>query len=105
MRERGLADDSRRAGIADIDGGEILRRPFMRDPENSASIFRDLKAHSLPDATETAQRVVGQEPHIVRDGTLHGAALWRSSRLQIKAGAQPINAAFLRLCEKRQITA
>ena len=74
VRERGLADDARRARIADIDAGEILWRPFMRDPEDPASILRDLQAHALPDATEAAHGVVRQELHILRDGALHAAA-------------------------------
>ena len=65
VRQLGLADHLRLRRIGDIDAGEILRRRFMREPQNAPAGAGELHAHPLADVAETRQLVVRYQPHIM----------------------------------------
>ncbi|MNY33627.1 hypothetical protein D3C86_1679130 [compost metagenome] len=61
-----LADQPRFARIGDIDRGEILRRRFMRHPQNASAIARLLHRNAFAKPTESIEFVLGQQAHIER---------------------------------------
>src|SRR5262249_31408721 len=64
MREVRLEDHLRRARIADVDRGHILRRRLMSEPQYAAAVPRDLDDHALAAVAEAAEIVMGEEPHL-----------------------------------------
>ena len=60
-RQIGLHDDLGRARIGDVDGGEVLGRALVRQPQDAAAILGDLDRHALAHAAEAVELVVGQE--------------------------------------------
>ena len=61
MRQFGLRYDPGFARIADVDGGEILGRGLMREPQNTPAIRRDLHVDAFPDTAEAIELVLGQQ--------------------------------------------
>ena len=75
LRQFGLHHDFGLARIGDIDGGEILRRALVRQPDDAAAVFGDLHAHAFAHAAEAAEIVLRQQLEIPGDGL--GALLER----------------------------
>ncbi len=71
-RQVGLHDDLGRARIGDVDGGEILRRAFMRQPQDAPAILGDLDRHALAHAAEAIELVMGDELEVARYGLVAG---------------------------------
>src|SRR5207244_12580671 len=61
----------RRARIADIDGGEVLRRAFVGEPQDAAPVLGDLDRHALADPAEPVELVVCQLPKIPNRRVCH----------------------------------
>src|SRR6516165_11344103 len=68
------------ARIGHVDGGEILRRAFMREPEDTAAVGRDLDRHAFAHAAETVEQMMadeleipGDRPAVAADRTFRGA--------------------------------
>jgi len=70
VRQIGLAHHFRLARIGDVDGGEILRRALMREPDDAPPVRRDLHRHALAHAAEAAEQVVRQKFEIPDDGLI-----------------------------------
>src|SRR5262249_39072171 len=49
------------------DGGKILRRAFVREPEDAAAVGRDLDRHAFAHAAETVEQVMAEELEIPGD--------------------------------------
>src|SRR5262249_5798880 len=65
------------------DGGKILRRAFMREPEDAPAVRRDLDRHAFAHAAKAVEQVMGDELEVPRDRSavaerpLHWCALAR----------------------------
>ena len=70
VRQIGLADDLGLARVGDVDGGEILRRALVRQPDDAASVRRDLHRHAFAHAAEAREHVVGQQLEIPGHGLI-----------------------------------
>ena len=68
LRQFGLHHHFGLARIGDIDAGEILRRAFMRQPDDAAAVFGDLHRHAFAHAAEAAEIVLRQQLEIPGDG-------------------------------------
>src|SRR5262249_32539951 len=55
------------ARLGPVDAGEILRRAFMREPEDAAAVGRDLDRHAFAHAAETVEQVMADELEIPGD--------------------------------------
>jgi hypothetical protein len=66
MGQLGLDHDPRRARIADVDSGEVLRRRLVREPQDAAAVACELHRHALADAAEAREVVMGEEAHVER---------------------------------------
>ena len=66
--------DLRLARIGDVDGGEILRRALMRQPDDAPAVRRDLDRHAFAHAAEAVERVLGEQLEIPGDRVV-GAGL------------------------------
>ena len=60
LRQVAAGDDLGRARVADVDGGEVLRRALMGEPEDAAAVLGDLDRHAFADAAEAVELVVRQ---------------------------------------------
>ncbi len=60
-RQVGLHDDLGLRGIGDVDGGEVLGRALVREPQDAAAVLGDLDRHALAHAAEAVELVVGEE--------------------------------------------
>jgi hypothetical protein len=81
VRQIGLADHFRLARIGHIDGSEILRRAFVRQPDDAPPVGRDLHRHSLAHAAEASEHIVRQKLEIPDDGLVA-----RSQRARFSSG-------------------
>src|SRR5262249_1267324 len=63
VRQLGLQNDGRLARVRDVDGGDVLRRRFVGQPEDATPIARQLDDHALAAVAEAAEVVLGKEPH------------------------------------------
>ena len=88
LRQLGLRHDLRLARIGDVDRGEILRRAFMRQPDDAPPVLGDLDRHAFAHAAEAGELVVGDELEIPFDlvGHVFTSALCRDSSM---AGHRP----------------
>ena len=68
LRQVGLHDDLGPARIGDIDGGEILRRALVREPDDAPPVGRDLHRHAFAHAAETVELVLGEQLEIPAHG-------------------------------------
>src|SRR5580693_140493 len=82
LRQIGPRNDLRFARIADVDGGEILRRALMRQPEDATTILGYLNRHALANAAEPIELVMRELPKIPnrRLGHLHSLPLIGADR-------------------------
>ena len=71
LRQVAAGDDLWRARIADVDRGEVLRRAFMRQPQDAAPVLGDLDRHALADAAEAVELMVRQLAKIPDRGIGH----------------------------------
>ena len=76
LRQIGLHDDFGLARIGHVDGGEILRRAFVRQPDDAAAVRRDLDRHAFAHAAEAIELVLGEQLEIPADRLV--AALQRA---------------------------
>ncbi len=76
LRQIGLHDHFGLARIRHVDGGEILRRALMRQPDDTAAVRRDLDRHAFAHAAEAVELVLGEQLEIPADGFV--AALQRA---------------------------
>ena len=67
LRQVGLHHHLGLARIGHVDGGEILRRAFMRQPEDAAAVRRDLDRHAFAHAAEAVEQVVAEQLEIPGD--------------------------------------
>ena len=67
VRQLGLDHDPRGARIGHVDAGEVLRRRFVREPQDAAAVARELHRHALADAAEALQLVMGEKAHVERE--------------------------------------
>ena len=51
-------------GIGDVHAGEVLRRRFVREPQDAAPVARRLHRHPFAHTAETLQFVVGEKTHV-----------------------------------------
>lgn len=65
MGQRGLNDDAGAGWVGDIDAGEVLGRAFVSKPKNAAAAGSELQAHTLAEAAEALQGVMGDQPHVI----------------------------------------
>ena len=94
VRQVGLADHLGLARIGDVDGGEILRRALVRQPDDAAAVRRDLHRHAFAHAAEAVEQVVGEQLEIPGDGAV-GRCRWaRCGRTAGFFGAGFFAAAF-----------
>src|SRR5262249_50559821 len=84
LRQVGLHHHLGLAWIGYVDGGEILRRAFMREPEDAAAVGRDLDRHAFAHAAQTVEQVMadeleipGDRPAVAADRTFRGARALR----------------------------
>ena len=61
MRQVGARDDLQLARVADIDRSEILRRAFMREPQDAAAVLRELHRHAFAHAAEPLERIMPEQ--------------------------------------------
>src|SRR5262249_47835394 len=66
--------------IGPVDGGEILRRVFMREPEDATAVGCDLDRHAFAHAPEPVEQMMadeleipGDRPTVAADRTFRGA--------------------------------
>ena len=64
LRQVGLHHHLGLARIGHIDGGEILRRALVREPDDASPIGRDLHRHAFTHAAEAAELVLGEQLEI-----------------------------------------
>ena len=64
LRQVGAGDDFRRARVADIDRREILRRAFMREPQDAPPVLGELHRHAFAHPAEAVERVVPEQLEI-----------------------------------------
>jgi len=57
----------RLARIGHVDGGEILRRALVREPEDAAPSGRDLDRHAFAHAAEAVEQVVAEQLEVPGD--------------------------------------
>ena len=74
LRQVGLADHLGLARIGDVDGGEVLWRAFVRQPDDAPAVGRDLHRHALAHAAEAVEHVVGQELEVPGDDSVGAGA-------------------------------
>ena len=60
LRQVGLHDHLRLARVGDVDGGEVLRRALVREPQDAAAVRRDLDRHAFADAAEAVEHRDGR---------------------------------------------
>ena len=79
LRQVGLAHHLGLARIGDVDGGEILRRALVREPDDAAAVGRDLHRHAFAHAAEAVEQVVGEQLEIPGDDAVGAGACrpWR----------------------------
>ena len=68
LRQIGLHHHLGLARIGDVDGGEVLRRALVREPEDAPAVGRDLDRHAFAHAAEAVERVLADELEIPGDG-------------------------------------
>ena len=68
LRQVGLHHHFRLARIGDVDAGEILRRAFVRQPDDAAPVLGDLHRHAFAHAAEAAEIVLRQQLEIPGGG-------------------------------------
>ena len=66
MREVRLHDDLGTQRIRDVDAGEILRRRFMCEPQDAATILGLLHVAAFADAAEAVELVMAEQLHVER---------------------------------------
>ncbi len=87
LRQVGLHHDLGLARIGHVDGGEILRRALVREPQDAAAVGRDLDRHAFAHAAEAVEHVVADELEVpgdrtaVADRALAGAAFFAAGFL------------------------
>src|SRR6266446_3911815 len=74
-RQVGARDDLRSARVADIDGGEVLRRALMGEPQDAAAVLGYLDRHALADATKPVELVMRKLPKIPNRRICHLSCL------------------------------
>ena len=74
LRQVGLHHHLGLARIGHVDGGEILRRAFVREPEDAAAVGRDLDRHAFAHAAEAVEQVMADELEI--PGNWFAVAAW-----------------------------
>ena len=78
MRQLGLDDDFGVARIAHVHRGEILRRRFVREPEDAPLIAGDLHPHAFAHAAKSLQFMVRKQFHVQRERLFGaGSAAWK----------------------------
>ena len=72
----GLDDHRGLARIGHVHGGEVLGRRLVAEPQDPPAVAGELDGHALSAVAETAQIVVAQEPHLLREGAVlcHGSS-------------------------------
>ena len=58
VRQVGARDDLQRLRVGDIDRGVVLRRAFMRHPQDAPPVLGQLHRHALAHAAEPVERMV-----------------------------------------------
>ena len=76
LRQIGLHHHLGLARIGNVDGGEVLRRALVREPEDAAAVGRDLDRHAFAHAAEAVERVLADEPEIPGDGLVRAFSQW-----------------------------
>src|SRR5262249_19287822 len=59
-----LHDDRRFAWIRHVDGGDVLRRRFVSQPQDATPVARQLDDHALAAIAEAVEVVVSEEAQI-----------------------------------------
>ena len=100
LRQVGLHHHLGLARIGDVDGGEILRRALVREPEDAAAVGRDLDRHAFAHAAEAVEHVMGEQLEVPGDGPplliglFAGAAFGAGFLATVLFGAAFFGAAF-----------
>src|SRR5262245_46205566 len=67
LRQVGLHHHARLARIGHVDGGEVLRRALVREPQDAAAVGRDLDRHAFAHAAEAVEQVMAEQLEIPGD--------------------------------------
>ena len=67
VRQLGLDHHARRSRIGYVHAGEILGCRFVREPQDMATIARELHRHAFADPAEALQLVMGEQAHVERE--------------------------------------
>ena len=64
VRQVGLEDDRGLGGLRHVDGGDVLRRGLVGQPQHAPAVARELDHHALAHVAEAAEVGVGEQPHV-----------------------------------------
>ena len=67
LGQRGLHDDARLARIGYVDGGEVLGRAFVREPQDAPAVGSDLDRHAFAHAAEAIELMMRDQLEVARD--------------------------------------
>ena len=70
LRQVGLHHHLGLARVGYVDCGEILRRAFVREPDDAPAVRRDLHRHAFAHAAEAVELVLGEQLEIPAHGAV-----------------------------------
>ena len=73
----GLRHHRRLLGIGDVDGGDVLRRRFVGDPQDAPAVATALDSHPLAAVAEAVERMLSEQLDVARALSFHRGRILR----------------------------